>query len=60
MEKCKYCNEKDPKHQDEHAGYCCDCFDLSVGCPIRVINCERAKDGKPPLVTTIADINEDL
>lgn len=37
------------KHQDEHAGLCCDCLDLSCGMPLEDINAERADKGQPPI-----------
>jgi hypothetical protein len=37
------------KHQDEHEGLCCDCFDLSWGMPLEQLNAERAGKGLPPI-----------
>ena len=59
--KCKNCNEEvddktlthwydgPKKNGYGHIDLCCDCFDVSVGVPIKIINAERAKKGMPPI-----------
>lgn len=42
---CRNCNEAGMRHQDEHDGLCCDCFDLSCGQQLELINEERAQRG---------------
>lgn len=32
-----------------HIGLCCDCFDLSCGMSLELVNRERAEAGKRPL-----------
>lgn len=46
---CRHCASTDLQHQEEHDGFCCDCFDLSFGMPIERLNEERAAKGLPPL-----------
>lgn len=50
MERCKHCEEPlECEHGEEHPQYCCDCFDLSCGMPLDLLNRERAAKGKDPL-----------
>lgn len=46
---CSHCGWAELKHQDEHAGLCCDCFDLSWGMALADLNRERAAKGRPPI-----------
>lgn len=46
---CSHCNDQDLKHQDDHPGLCCDCFDLSCGMPLEQLNEERKAKGKKPI-----------
>ena len=49
MIKCEHCGiERDDSHPEEHVALCCDCFDLSLGAPLEMINEERSKAGRPP------------
>jgi hypothetical protein len=47
---CKHCQEEiETDHKDNHPGLCCDCFDLSLGMPLALLNRERKGKGLPPL-----------
>ncbi len=50
---CTHCNEPlsngEISHGHEHPGLCCNCFDLSCGMPIELLNKERAATGRPPI-----------
>lgn len=46
---CSHCNGVGLKHQEDHPGLCCDCFDLRWGMPIEQLNAERAQRGAKPL-----------
>lgn len=47
---CRHCGFADEmKHQDEHAGLCCGCMDLSCGMSLDKLNAERIAAGKPPI-----------
>jgi hypothetical protein len=48
--RCAHCGSRNSlRHQDEHPGLCCDCFDLSWGMPLAQINAERAARDRPPI-----------
>lgn len=52
-EVCHNCGDTMLLHQKEdHAGLCCDCFDLSCGMPLELLNEERLAKGKKPLSST--------
>lgn len=48
---CTHCGDLlDGDHQHEHAGLCCDCFDLSwFPESLDKLNQERAAKGRPPM-----------
>lgn len=49
-EPCRHCSGTEMKHQDEHPGLCCDCFDLSFFPEaLDQLNEERAAKGKSPM-----------
>ena len=43
---CVSCDEPN-EHPEDHPGQCCDCFDYSLGMPLRQLNEERVEAGKP-------------
>lgn len=49
--RCIHCaEERNDTHPDEHAGLCCDCFDLSwFPEKLDEINADRAGRGRGPL-----------
>lgn len=49
-ESCQeYLTETEAAHVEEHPDLCCDCFDLSLGMPLKTLNAERATKGRNPL-----------
>lgn len=49
VETCRHCGGEALPHQGDHPDLCCDCFEISLGHPLDMVNAERAERGLGPL-----------